>query len=239
MIARLIAVLALAVACFPGDALAQNAGGVFGPKVIPGRRAVDFRYTADDPATGGAFVLRTHYEQAVGNNLMWRVVGQVRQTREDGEFEADYARADLFWYLGQPVRGWYTGLRFDAMVRAGNRPEQININWTNEWNLTDATIARFVVRVAPQFGAGAKESPLLETRSLLSHRLRSGAVIGLESYHPWGELSELDGIARAPTQVGSYVTVPVGNMSVFTGVLFGFTDAAPDTTIRLRVVRVF
>ena len=80
------------------NANAQNVGGVFGPEVTPGSRALEFRTAFAPPSDGrpDRITSRLHYQQSVTDNLRLRAVVQGADTNTSGfdfdlvQFEAQY-----------------------------------------------------------------------------------------------------------------------------------------------------
>lgn len=230
------AVLTLALAqALLSPAVSQNNGGVFGPNVEPGHRSWDLRFAV----TEAAAVQRTHVQWAFSDHLMGRVVLQARDAGPGSGPTPDFARADLFWDLGLVTTRWRTGLRFDAMVRNGAGPEQINLNWTNEVALPSRMTARFVLRSSHQFGGRGIDSPAIQTRAMIRRRLSNGASVGVEIYNPWGTVGEFGPFEGGRHQAGPFTTMRAGQIVLFAGLLGGLTDEAADLTARFRIVREF
>ena len=221
------------------SAWAQNGGGVFGPIVPEGHRLWDYRYSVDAPGDDEAWIQRIHYEQEVAGNLMWRVVGQWRNRGMDTDTEFDFTRAELFIDAGKLTPWWHTGFRVDAMVRNGDRPDQFNAAWTNQFALADGVIARFLVLGSQQIGDKAADGVQHQTRALLSKKLPSGVVLGFESYDPWGSTEKFATYEEGRHQVGPFVAGKVAGINLFGGLLFGTTDSAADLTMRVRVIKKF
>ena len=234
---KALAAGAAALAMGPLGAAAQNTGGVFPPMVDEGASALEYRlgYRPQDGEDGLA--QRVHYQRAVSGDLMWRVVGQVAGTTDDQDF--DFVQGELFWDLSEDTDRWRTGLRFDAAIREGAAPEQINLNWTNQIALSDAWSGRFVLLNKIQIGDQAADGVAFETRANLFTRTEGGVVWGVESYNLHGSTEDLD-LFGGRQQVGPYAVWPVAEgWGLFTGVLLGANDASPDTDLRLWLTRNF
>ena len=227
----------VAAACLVGTAAAQNTGGVFPPMVTEGASALEYRATYRPQDGPNGLAQRLHYQRALDTRLMWRVVGQVAGTTDDQD--ADFLQAELFWELSEDTDAWRTGLRFDAQVREGAGPEQVNVNWTNQFPVGEALTGRFVALSKLQIGDRAADGILLETRANLFHMTANGTVLGVESYNNHGSTDDFDPFG-ATQQVGPFAVWPVGEgWGLFTGVLFGATDASPDADYRLWLTRNF
>ena len=231
--------LAAALLCgaAPLPALAQNTGGVFPPMVNEGASAFEYRATLRPADGDDRLAQRVHYQRAETSDLMWRIVGQVSGTTDDQSF--DYVQGELFWDLSEDGAAWRTGLRFDARVRDGSAPEQVNVNWTNQWALSERWSARGILLTSYQFGDRAADGIGLETRANLFYRTDGGALLGIESYNPHGRTEDVDLFGRGQ-QVGPFAVWPVAEgWGLFTGVLLGASDDAADTDYRLWLTRNF
>jgi len=197
-------------------ALAQNTGGIFPPMVNEGHMSAQYRVTYN-PDTEG-LSQRAHYQQAINGNLMWRGLVSARKTAE-ADVDFDFVQAELFWELSDDDDTWKTGLRFDARIRDDDRPGLIGVHWTNQFPVSDSWTARFVALSAADIGDDARDGIFLQTRGNLFTKLEGGQTVGVELYNAYGS------------------TDP--DWSLFTGALFGLTDASPDAELRLWVTRNF
>lgn len=221
-------------------ASAQNTGGVFGPVVNEGHKSFQYRATLDPDTASGitGFAQRLHYQQAINGDLMWRILGQTRKTQAS-DFDFDFIQAELFWHLtdddGSPYQ---TGLRFDARVRNDNRPEQLGLNWTNEWNLEEGWQLRAIALSAVQLGDNSANGVLLQTRGHIAKSVGGGKRLGVELFSTYGSTSNFGSFNKQSHTIGPFATAPLGhNFSVFGGVLFGISDAAADTELRLWLTK--
>ena len=73
----------------PLYAMAQNTGGVFPPDVNEGHKSAQYRIAAN--LDNDRFAQRLHYQQAIDGDLMWRIVGQTRETATS-DFDFDYVQ---------------------------------------------------------------------------------------------------------------------------------------------------
>ena len=214
-----------------GPASAQNTGGVFGPVVNEGDRQVQYRITFDPDSDGLA--QRIHYEQALNGDFMLRGVVQARKTT-DSDLDFDYFQGELFWELSRDGASWRTGLRLDARIRDGDRPETIGLNWMNHWNLAGSFSARFLVLSSVDIGDNARDGVFLQTRASLYRKLGKGPRLGLELYNSYGSTDGFADFDDQRHQLGPAANFSLGaGRSLFTNVLFGLTDATPDAELRL------
>ena len=233
-------ILSALAALFPllATAAAQNTGGVFPPMVNQGASALEYR-AGFRPVDGGddRFAQRLHYQAALNGDLMGRIVGQTAGTTGDQSF--DFVQAELFWDLSEDGAAWRTGLRFDARVRNGAAPEQVNVHWTNQWRLSERWSARGVLLTSAQIGDRAADGVGFETRANLFYRAENGTLLGIESYNPHGRTGEVD-LFGSGQQVGPFAVWPVAEgWGLFTGVLLGASGDAADADYRLWLTRNF
>ena len=220
---------------FAGNALAQNTGGVFPPTVNDGHRSWQYR-VAFNPETDG-FAQRFHYQQAIDGDFMWRVLGQTRKS-EDTDFDFDFLQAELFWELSADGSAYSSGLRFDARVRDDSRPHQLGVNWIHQWALESDWTARAVVLTTYQFGDHAADGIGLGTRGQIAKRLKNGHAAGLQLFSGYGTTDDFRDFDDQSHTLGPMYSCPVGNgFSIFTGLLFGLTDASADTDVRVWLTR--
>ncbi|RKQ68866.1 outer membrane putative beta-barrel porin/alpha-amylase [Litorimonas taeanensis] len=230
-----------AIACFwPVLAAAQNTGGVSTPVVNIDHRSAQYRITLDPDDNGQTgFAQRLHYQQAINDDMMWRVVGQTRKTAES-DFDFDFVQAELFWQVTPNAMDYQTGLRVDARFRGGDRPEQIGANWLNLWTLSDRWQARASAMTHVQMGDNAAKGLALQTRAQLMHSLPEGRSIGVEIFNDYGRTGSVQGFDKQNHALGPFVTMPItDNISVYSSVLFGLSEAAADTELRFWIIRSF
>ncbi|ADM09584.1 hypothetical protein PB2503_07644 [Parvularcula bermudensis HTCC2503] len=224
------------------SAKAQSLGGVFGPVVDEGAAALEYR-VGFTPETA-RFGQRIHYQQSFSDDLMGRGVIQVRET-DNSHVEFDYLGGELFWQLSEDGRPWQTGLRFDTRLRNDERPHDIAVNWMNQWTLAERWRGRAVILSSVQFGDNAGDGVGLQTRGQIDYALPSGALssgtsIGLELFSAYGTTAEFRDFDEQSHEIGPYAMLPLdGQFSLFTGVLFGLTDGAPDSNVKLWITRAF
>lgn len=231
--------LFLAIALCLASALsaqAQNTGGVFPPDVNEGHKSAQYRIAIN--LENDRFAQRLHYQQSLSGDLMWRIIGQTRETASS-DFDFDFVQAELFWQISADDSPYRTGLRFDARLRDDNRPGQFGLNWMNQWDFNEGWSARLVGLSAVQVGENRADGIFLSPRAQIAKKLESGPSIGLEYYGSFGNTEDLD-FGKAGQTVGPYVSTKlVGKTSAMAGVQFGLTDAAPNTDLRLWLTQGF
>lgn len=218
-------------------AFAQSTSGVFGPTVNEGHRSAQYRI-GYDPDTE-SHTQRVHYQQAINGDLRWRGIVQVRET-DDSDFDFDYVRAELLWELSDDEDKWKRALRFDGRIRGDGRPALVALNWTNQFPITDRLRGRFITVTGVEIGDDADDGIALETRASLSYKLSGKTSIAVESFNSYGTTDEIPDFDEQEHQIGPSVSYKVTpDWSIYSGALFGVTDATADTELRLWISRGF
>lgn len=233
--------LSLAVlAALSGTAFAQNAAGVFGPKVPDDFSYFEYRYSVIDPADGlgTAWAQRVHYEHAIHPRVAIRGGVQWRdRTGDDQEF--DFARVMVFWEAGKLTENWTTGFRFDGRVRNGGRADDVAVSWTNQVDLGPRSFTRFNLMAFIPVG-GEPSEPTAEFRGSYYRRLESGHSLGLELYNVFGEIGDPASFDQQRRELAPSVQWAIpGPYTLFTSWSFGLTDNTPSDQFRLRIGRRF
>ena len=224
---RLYFLLIFAFASVSMQAHAQNTGGIFPPMVDVGHASLQYRITYDTTSTGSA--QRLHYQQSINNDLMWRVLAQIKHpTPESTEFH--YAQAELFWEFSKQEDPWKTGLRFDARVRDAGNPAMVGLHWTNQialakrWHLRGVALSSYDI--------GTTEVGL-QTRGSLFTNLEMGPTVGVEFYNAFGTTSNFKALNDQKHQIGPFAFIPMfGRWNLFLGLLAGVTPASAPLELR-------
>ncbi|MEM9179762.1 MAG: hypothetical protein AAGA89_08620 [Pseudomonadota bacterium] len=230
-------ILATAFAATTPLAMAQNTGGIFPPMVNEGHKSAQYRVTYDPDSEG--LSQRLHYQQAINGDLMWRGLVSARKTGES-DVDFDFIQAELFWELSDDDDAWKTGFRFDARIRDDDRPGLIGLHWTNQFPVTETWNGRFVALSSFDVGNDARDGIFLQTRGNLFTRLDSGQTVGVELFNSYGSTDDILDLDKQGHSIGPFASFPISdNFSLFTGALFGLTDASADAELRLWITRGF
>ena len=231
------AILATALATTTPLAMAQNTGGIFPPMVNEGHKSAQYRVTYNPDSEG--LSQRLHYQQAINGDLMWRGLVSARKT-DESDVDFDFIQAELFWELSDDDDAWKTGFRFDGRIRDDDRPGLIGVHWTNQFPVTENWNGRFVALSSFDVGNDARDGVFLQTRGNLFTRLDSGQTVGVELFNAYGSTDEILDLDKQGHSIGPFASFPVSdNFSLFTGALFGLTDASADAELRLWITRGF
>ncbi|MDG2088768.1 MAG: hypothetical protein P8J68_08525 [Arenicellaceae bacterium] len=214
---------------------AQNTGGVFPPMVNEEHKLFQYRgvVNPDNSAGETGFAQRFHYEESLDGDRMWRIVGQTRKTSHS-DFDFDFVQAELFWEFSEDNPNYRTGIRFDARLRDGVRPNQIGINWTNQFYFNNGWQARALFLASTHIGDHGAGGLNLQTRWSLSKSLGSSRTLGIEMFNDFGNSNNIGSLEEQKHTLGPiYSSSLTSNWSIFSGILFGASEAAPDTEFRL------
>lgn len=218
-------------------AYAQNTSGVFGPVIDEGERGWEYRATYEPDSEGLA--QRVHYQQALNGELRWRAVAQVRKT-DDSDVDLDYLRGEIVWQVTPDDQKYQSGFRFEGRYRFNDRPGDVTVHWANQWKHIDNWTMRFILGATQQIGNDPADGLQIQTRASAMTSLSDGPKIGLELFSEYGSTSDwLD----ADEQEHEFGPVAVWNLNedwnLYSGALFGLTDASADIQLRFRLSKGF
>lgn len=222
------------------SALAQTTSSVSGPEITAGEREVAYRVAAGvgETVDDAAFAHRIHYQQAVSDQLRWRLRAAWRDP-EGGDLDLDHLQAELHWQIIERTPGGYSsGLRFTARsVLRDGRADRVGTSWTNQWALQDRWRVRAMVSVDREIGPDARDDWLVETRASLYRSLENGLSLGVESFNDFGGLEAGFGSFNDQShQIGPVVSGDLAaGVEWSAGVLFGLSDGADDQDLMLRL----
>jgi hypothetical protein len=232
---RLIACLSLA-ALTPA-AFAQNTSGVFGPVIDEGESGWEYRATYDPDSEGLA--QRLHYQKAINGELRWRVIGQVRKT-DDSDVDLDFVRGELVWQVTPDDQKYQSGFRFEGRYRFNERPGALTVHWINQWKHIDSWTGRFIIGATQEVGNDPEDGIGIQTRASMVKSLENGPKLGVEWFGQYGTTSDWLDLDDQEHQVGPVAVWDLNDdWSLYTGALFGVTDATDDTQLRIRIGKEF
>lgn len=224
-----------------GAATAQNTGGVFPPTVNEGHQSVQYRaaINSESAVSDFGFAQRLHYQRAINDDFMWRVLGQTRRTASS-DVDLDFIGAELFWEFSDNEDDYKHGVRFDGRIRNDGRSEQLGFNWIHQWNLDDGWSARAILLTGLQLGENSADGVNIQTRTRLTKKLENNVTVGFENYSNYGNTGDFGSFDEQSHTLGPVISVPVGNgFSIFGGPLFGISGAAADVETRLWITNSF
>lgn len=231
------AIIGLALAATTPTAMAQNTSGVFGPVINDGESGWEYRatYDPDDEDLNQRF----HYQRAINGALRWRLVGQVRST-DDSDFDPDFVRGELVWQATPDAQKYQTGFRFEGRYRFDDRPGDVTVHWVNQWKHIDNWTFRFLVGARQQIGNDPADGILVQTRASAYTSLPDGPNLGIEAFSEYGSTSEWLDLDDQEHQIGPFAVWKLpSDWSINTGMLFGATEATPDSQLRFRLTKAY
>jgi hypothetical protein len=228
-----------ALLLFVVPSYAQNTGGVFPPMVNEGHKAFQYRGVVNPDNSVGefGFAQRFHYEESLDDDRMWRVIGQTRKTTVS-DFDFDFIQAELFREFSEDDPNYRTGMRFDVRVRDRDRPNQLGVNWMNQFYFNNDWNARAVFMTSFDVGDNARDGLNLQSRFRLDKNIGAGRTLGVEMFNDYGRTNNIGSFNEQRHTIGPIYNTKLGSMwSAFSGVLFGVSEAAADTEFRLWLTR--
>jgi hypothetical protein len=222
--------------------VASNTSGVHGPNVDADDRSMQLRIAlspGDEDGEKDNWATRLHYQHAFNDRIRARVI---LQYRDRGNFEYEYFRGELLYnFKKQAADGiWSSGVRLDARQRRSDNPEQISLNWTNQWNLSNGIRIRGVLIGAWEFGSDrAFSGTEIETRSSISKRLDNGLRLGLEMFNEFGEIGDFGSFNDQSHQIGPMLGGSIGDLKYEVRYLAGVSDGSRDHNFGLRFNKAF
>jgi len=220
---------------FSGVSFAQGTGSIFAPMVNEGHRSFQYRMVVDpnDDMNEVGFAQRLHYQASIDGDFRWRLIGQTRKTN-DSDFDFDFVQAELSWDLSEDEQPYRTGLRFDVRVRDEDRPNQLGLHWTNQYNFGNDWHARGILMTSVQVGNNAASGVTIQTRWRVAKRLEQGQTLGAEFYNNYGNSRDFGDFNDQNHSIGPIYVKSLGSgWSVLSSALFGLSDQAADTELKL------
>ena len=227
---------------FIGQSYASNTSGVHGPGVKEGEKSAQLRIAfspADNDDQEDAWAYRLHYQEAITDKLRGRVI---LQYRDRGDLQYDYLRAELLYNFKKQAADeiWSSGVRFDVRTRRAQRPEEVAVNWTNQWNLDNGIRIRGILIGSRQFGSpSAFSGTEISTRSSISTKLDNGLRVGIEMFNEYGKLTDIPDFEDQSHQIGPMVGGNIGGYKFEFRYLAGVTDGSRDHNFGLRFNKSF
>lgn len=149
-------------------------------------------------------------------------------------------QAELVWDITDASDNWQTGMRFDFRIRDRGRPARGAVSWMNQFRLGSGWSARLLGITSFEIGSGAQSGLGIQTRANLYRSFASRQRVGIEMFSNYGTTSDLVGLDDQRHQLGPFTSIAMsGGWNVFAGALFGLTDTAPDSELRLWIGRSF
>ncbi len=224
------------------SAIAQNVGGVFGPEVTPGSKALEFRTAFAPPSDGrpDRITSRLHYQQSVTDNLRLRAVVQGADTNVSGfdfdlvQFEAQYQ------FLEDDRHGIDSAIRVDLLINDDIGPNLVSFNSTTDVPLGDRWVWRGVALAQVQFGDDRNDGLFLQTRSSLRYKVNPALNLQVQVFNFYGSTADFPDFRDQVHSVGPAISAKLGQgWSVEASTLLGLTNASSDVDFRIFLAKAF
>ena len=220
-----------------GDARAQNTSGVIGPVVNEGHRSVQYRATYD--LDNEKFSNRTHYQQSINDDVSVRLVVQTKKT-DDKTFDFEHVQGEILVQLTDNDQPYQSGIRIDVRVRGNDSAKFISLNWAHQYAVTDKISLRGTTLTHVEFGDDRRRGVDLKTRASATYRHNDQFQSGVEFYNAYGYTTDILPWSKQRHQIGGFLNTKLNHgYALFTGALFGVTNATPDQELRVFLSRSF
>ena len=222
-------------------AMAQNTSGVSGAKVSASDKGLEFR-AAFVPGEDGApdrTAFRFHYQKGLADNLRLRIIASGSNRGNGADYDA--LKAEIVWQMTPDAyEAWASALRFEATLRDGDRPEQLGVNWINEFPFERGWVARTNLIVARDVGDFAMDGVLLQTRASLGKSFGDGYSLSGLLFSNYGSSERLGRFDTQNHQLGPVLSGKTdAGWTWSVGSMFGLSEAAADTDLRFWIGRNF
>jgi hypothetical protein len=231
--------LAVLFILLPIPLQAQNTSSVFSPDVVKGRHAAEYRASYD--LEKDFFSHRIHYQYGFNDSFRGRVI--LTQRKEDTEdFDFRYMRLEGLWqFLEHEKAGWDSALRFELQIADGDDPpSRFRVGWTSKVDFADDWQFRFNFLTGRQFGNEAGKGALLENRAQLTYKVADPIRLGVDYYGDMNDTEDVGNWKEQEHQIGPIIKFNLGGgWKGQAGPLFGISNAATDTELRIFLIKVF
>lgn len=234
--ATLLRPAALLIALLAAPAAATTSS-VFSPSVDEGERELEYRlsYSPEEER----FDHRLHYQQAFDDALRARLIIAQRR-RGTGDLELAYTRLETQWqYLEDRGDGRKAAMRAELQIAEGDDgPHRLRLAWTGSAELGERWQQRANLLAGREVGGGRAPGVSLELRLQTSYALAPGRRLGLELFSDFNTTADFGDFDDQGHQLGGIFTQSLGDRwNVQLSALAGVSDAAPDLTWRMLLIR--
>ncbi len=230
--------LMIVVAWVPAS-FGQNTSSVFSPDVDKGESELEYR-AAFDPEDD-AFAHRLHYQYGFTDWLRMRAI-VLQSGDNDRDLEYRYFRWETqFQFLEDQKHGWDSAVRFELQIADGDDPpSRVRLAWTGKVDVTDILQLRGNLLTGHEFGNESDDGFLLEARAQVSAKLTDKLRLAVDYYGDMNNTESIGGFDDQEHQLGPLLKFKTDfGLSGNAGVLFGLSEAAPDTELRVTLIYAF
>lgn len=133
------------------------------------------------------------------------------------------------------------GLRLDLRTRRAQRPEDIALHWTHQYDFSDDIFARGIAIIDKNVSSnGADEKPTtVATRFSITKKLDRGVSSGAEMFNNYGKFNNLSKTEDQEHQFGPFFLYRKQGWYLYARYLSGLTTSTDDHNFQFRVGKSF
>jgi hypothetical protein len=234
MLAASLSVVAASLT-WTGAAQAQTTSTVYGTSISEGARSFQVGGATTqagdgrEDRTGARFV----YDHSLDSRRMVRFQVVANDRGKEG-MEIAFIQPSFYQELtADDAKFWKSLLRLDLRLAEGQAPEQANLHWANQFDLSKEWRARAHLIGTGQFGDAAADGLFVSFRSNLSRSLGNGRYLAVDMFNNLGSTSAMGSFRTQIHQAGPTYTARLNDKLTWNvGVLFGLNDRSPDADLR-------
>ncbi|MEM9481001.1 MAG: hypothetical protein AAGA58_15215 [Verrucomicrobiota bacterium] len=236
-LSRYLPLLLLAFAV--GTAHAQNTSSVFSPEVKKGQSDIEHR-SAFDP-DNDAFVHRLHFQYAFTDSWRLRLIG-LQDGDDSDSFAYRYTRLEAQWqFLESEDFGWDSALRFELQIAEDDSPpSRFRVAWSGKVDVDEHWQLRGNFLTGHEFGEESDDGFLLESRAQVSRKITDKWSLAVDYYGDMNDTENFGNFDDQEHQLGPLLKFKTkGRLKGQFGTLFGISESAADTELRLHLTYSF
>ncbi len=217
----------------------QSTSSVYSPDVVKGRHAIEYRAAFN--AETDDFSHRIHYQYGFTESLRGRII--LEQDKPEGEdFDFQFVRLEVLWqFLEDEDAGFDSALRIEGQIADGDDPpSRVRVGWTNKIDLDDNWQLRGIVKTGREIGDEASDGFIIDLRAQVSRRLTDALRLGVDYFGDLNDTDDVGSFDEQEHQLGPVLKFNLGGgFKGQAGPLFGLSEAAADTELRVFLIKEF
>ncbi|MGJ3243575.1 MAG: transporter [Opitutales bacterium] len=214
---------------------AQNTGMVFSPDVTRAAPAMDGRLAYDPDAD--AFAQRIHYQYGLSDAFRVRGILAFRSDdAESGDFRF-FRFEGLYQFLEDGSAGFDSAIRVGLQFADGDDPpSRVRISWANKVQINADWQLRGILLTGHRFGPQSPGGYLLQARAQVSRKLSDSLSLALDYFGDFNTTDDIGSFDEQEHQLGPALKFDLTDrLGGLAGVLFGLSEATPDTEFRISL----
>lgn len=220
---------------------AQTTSGIMNPEVRSEERAYSFRVAAaqGDTISETNIAARAYLQKAVTDNFQGRLTLEGHKT-DRNKFSLHFVQLGLQWQVFEEERhGWAGAFRIDSRL-AKDQKSQIGFNWASQAEIYNTLSVRHMLGFTNPFDRNDQNSTNFSSRLSFNYEISSNIQLSLQLYSDIKSTTGLKEFQEQDHRIGPGISLKVAEgTSLFTGPLFGMSDAANDLDMRLWLTQKF